>query len=47
MSVAAAPAIDRLFQAMCTASASDLHLCVGCDPAYQQSMFNWTSGNYR
>ena len=24
-----------------------LHLCVGCDPNYQQSMFNWTSGNYR
>jgi hypothetical protein len=24
-----------------------LHLCVGNDPRYQQSMFNWTSGNYR
>jgi hypothetical protein len=24
-----------------------LHLCVGNDPKYQQSMFDWTSGNYR
>ena len=24
-----------------------LHLCVDCDPRYQQSMVNWTSGNYR